>query len=324
MANWQGFTLTEKGLVLQAKINAGIATLKFTKLSIGSGSSGSNSLTDLVQREKDLTIASCIAEGDTVKLVSTITNTGVTKAFKERELGLFALDPDDGEIMFAYMVDADPDTMPAEGSTTVISKRMTLNITFSNTGNVTAVLDSKQLVTFKDLDNHNTDAGSHEEAFEAHNEDAEAHTGILQSVKTLGNDILKLLAQTTLITIITSLQTDSWFGQLLKMVLTASGVRCLAGQNGYLCLGSFFGGIIIQWVYSSPAKSGDTLVKVDWPISFPNNLTAISLTTHALNVGNVCWLQYDLKNIKSSFYIAFENPSPGNENSRVHCIGIGW
>lgn len=79
-----------------------------------------------------------------------------------------------------------------------------------------------------------------------------------------------------------------------------------------------------QWVYSSPAKSGDTLVKVDWPISFPNNLTAISLTTHALNVGNVCWLQYDLKNIKSSFYIAFENPSPGNENSRVHCIGIGW
>lgn len=31
MANWQGFTLTEKGLNLQAKINAGLATLNFTK-----------------------------------------------------------------------------------------------------------------------------------------------------------------------------------------------------------------------------------------------------------------------------------------------------
>ena len=156
MANWQGFTLTEKGLNLQAKINAGLATLNFTKISIGSGSNSSSSLTDLVKREKDLTIASCTVDGSIVKLVSTLTNTGITKPFKERELGLFATDPDDGEIMFAYMTDTDPDTMPAEGSTTVVSKRMTLNLTFSNTGNVSAVLDSGQLVTFADiLPNHN-------------------------------------------------------------------------------------------------------------------------------------------------------------------------
>lgn len=72
MANWQGFTLTEKGLNLQAKINAGLATLNFTKISIGSGSnSSSSSLTDLVKREKDLTIASCTVDGSIVKLVST-------------------------------------------------------------------------------------------------------------------------------------------------------------------------------------------------------------------------------------------------------------
>ena len=95
MANWQGFILTEKGLNLQAKINAGLATLNFTKISIGSGSSSSSSLTDLVKREKDLTIASCTVDGSTVKLVSTLTNTGITKPFKERELGLFATDPND-------------------------------------------------------------------------------------------------------------------------------------------------------------------------------------------------------------------------------------
>lgn len=89
MANWQGFTLTEKGLNLQAKINAGLATLNFTKISIGSGSS--SSLTDLAKREKDLTIASCTVDGSIVKLVSTLTNTGITKPFKERELDYLLL-----------------------------------------------------------------------------------------------------------------------------------------------------------------------------------------------------------------------------------------
>lgn len=254
MANWQGFTLTEKGLNLQAKINAGLATLNFTKISIGSGSNSSSSLTDLVKREKDLTIASCTVDGSIVKLVSTLTNTGITKPFKERELGLFATDPDDGEIMFAYMLDTDPDTMPAEGSTTVVSKRMTLNLTFSNTGNVSAVLDSGQLVTFADIKTATNDAEFND------NSDSKITStswvrGILNNWKSFkisqvsdfAEGIIQKLALTSTVTAINALQTNSWFGQLLKMVLTASGVRYNIAQNGYICLGSFFGGLIIQW-----------------------------------------------------------------------------
>lgn len=253
MANWQGFTLTEKGLNLQAKINAGLATLNFTKISIGSGSSNS-SLTDLVKREKDLTIASCTVDGSIVKLVSTLTNTGITKPFKERELGLFATDPDDGEIMFAYMTDTDPDTMPAEGSATVVSKRMTLNLTFSNTGNVSAVLDSGQLVTFADIKTATNDA-----EFDDNSDSKITSTswvrGILNNWKSFkisqvsdfAEGIIQKLALTSTVTAINALQTNSWFGQLLKMVLTTSGVKYNIAQNGYVCLGSFFGGLIIQW-----------------------------------------------------------------------------
>lgn len=237
MANWQGFTLTEKGLNLQAKINAGLATLNFTKISIGSGSS--SSLTDLAKREKDLTIASCTVDGSIVKLVSTLTNTGITKPFKERELGLFA---------------TDPDTMPAEGSATVVSKRMTLNLTFSNTGNVSAVLDSGQLVTFADIKTATNDAEFND------NSDSKITStswvrGILNhwksfkvsQVSDFAEGIIQKLALTSAITAISSLQTNSWFGQLLKMVLNASGVKCNIAQNGYVCLGSFFGGLIMQW-----------------------------------------------------------------------------
>ena len=238
MANWQGFTLTEKGLNLQAKINAGLATLNFTKISIGSGSSNS-SLTDLVKREKDLTIASCTVDGSIVKLVSTLTNTGITKPFKERELGLFA---------------TDPDTMPAEGSTTVVSKRMTLNLTFSNTGNVSAVLDSGQLVTFADIRTATNDAEFND------NSDSKITStswvrGILNNWKSFkisqvsdfAEGIIQKLALTSTVTAINALQTNSWFGQLLKMVLNASGVKYNIAQNGYVCLGSFFGGLIMQW-----------------------------------------------------------------------------
>lgn len=243
MANWQGFTLTEKGLQLQAKINAGLATLHFTKISIGSGSSSSSSsLTDLVKREKDLTIASCTVDGSIVKLVSTLTNTGITKPFKERELGLFATDLDDGEIMFAYMTDTDPDTMPAEGSATVVSKRMTLNLAFSNTGNVSAVLDSGQLVTFADIKTATNDLKLKD------NSDSKIAStswvrGLLNhwksfkvsQVSDFAEGIIQKLALTTTISTISALQTNSWFGQLLKMVLTASGVKYNIAQNGYVC-----------------------------------------------------------------------------------------
>lgn len=238
MANWQGFTLTEKGLNLQAKINAGLATLNFTKISIGSGSSNS-SLTDLVKREKDLTIASCTVDGSIVKLVSTLTNTGITKPFKERELGLFATDPDDGEIMFAYMMDTDPDTMPAEGSTTVVSKRMTLNLTFSNTGNVSAVLDSGQLVTFADIRTATNDAEFND------NSDSKITStswvrGILNNWKSFkisqvsdfAEGIIQKLALTSTVTAINALQTNSWFGQLLKWYSMRLGSNTILLKTG--------------------------------------------------------------------------------------------
>ena len=59
--------------------------------------------------------------------------------------------------------------------------------------------------------------------------------------------IVQKLALTSAMTAVTALQTDSWFGKLLKMALTASGVKYNIAQNGYVCFGSFFGGLIIQW-----------------------------------------------------------------------------
>ncbi len=283
MANWQGFSLTEKGFALQAKINAGKTTLKFTKISIGSGVAGNGVPSDLVQKEKDLTIGSITPEGQLVKIVTTLTNEGVQKAFKEREMGLYAQDPNEGKIMYAYMIDQDPDTLPAEGSTTVVSKRLTLALTFSNTGNVTAVLDSKQLLTFGDLE---TKADDETGASTADNK-AVTPAWVQNLLSTFTNfktsqitdftdGLIKKLALTTTIGAINALQTNSWFGQLLKMVLNASGVKYNIAQNGYMCLGDFFGGLIIQWGSNKLNLDGQTHTV---PFSIPISYAAAALCT---------------------------------------------
>ena len=95
---------------------------------------------------------------------------------------------------------------------------------------------------------------------------------LFEKISDFGNDIIKKLALTTAITAITALETGSWFGQLLKMVLTASGVKYNIAQNGYVCLGSFFGGLIIQWGKSLHGW-------VTFPVSYTSARTIV--TSHA-------------------------------------------
>lgn len=108
-------------------------------------------------------------------------------------------------------------------------------------------------------------------SLKAHDESADAHKSqfaLYQKVATLGEDIIKKLALTTTITAISSLQENSWFGQLLKMVLTASGVRYSLNANGYVNFGSFFGGVMVQW--GDGAVSGASTA-VTFPVSFAEN-----------------------------------------------------
>lgn len=66
--------------------------------------------------------------------------------------------------------------------------------------------------------------------------------------------VIGSLASKVLPTVVSELTTDSVMGKLMKMLLNASGVKYSIDTNGYVCLGSFFGGLIIQWgtsVYGS-------------------------------------------------------------------------
>ena len=90
--------------------------------------------------------------------------------------------------------------------------------------------------------------------------------------------IIGSLASKVLPTVVSELTTDSVMGKLMKMLLNASGVKYSIDTNGYVCLGSFFGGLIIQWG-TVQIKSGKGLVNL--PISA--NIFILVLQHHGLS-----------------------------------------
>ena len=60
--------------------------------------------------------------------------------------------------------------------------------------------------------------------------------------------IVNTLASTGLSSLVNVLSSDSLLALLIKKVFDAAGVKYSTGQNGYVCMGNFFGGVIIQWV----------------------------------------------------------------------------
>lgn len=150
MAN--GTVVTRKGLQLITKLVASETVLTFTRVAIGTGKVPGGydpgSMTGLNEYKMDGSIASHSASGDEASVVMQISSIGVETGFTITEAGLFATDPDEGEILYAYLdMSADPQYMyPANNA---ISKfiEMTLVVKIGEVQSVTAVINPGSLVT---------------------------------------------------------------------------------------------------------------------------------------------------------------------------------
>ena len=163
MSNWGKPVLTKKGLLLQAKVDAG-TEMSLTKCKLGSGELPSGQsledLTDLVTPVQTLGIASISYSEDdkACEITTTTDNSSLTAGYYLREFGVYAQDPDVGEILYAIVNDDTPDYIPASDTSAILSQELTIALSFSNASNVTAVVNTSAIATINYVNNTVTTA----------------------------------------------------------------------------------------------------------------------------------------------------------------------
>ena len=88
--------------------------------------------------------------------------------------------------------------------------------------------------------------------------------------------IVATLASTALGGLVNTLTSDSLLATMIQKVLTATGVKYNIAQNGYLCFGSLFGGLIIQWgIVIQPTTNKEVTRTITMPISASAIIVAV-------------------------------------------------
>ena len=323
MAEWSNATMTDVGADLQAKVNAGKTKLTFTKIKVGSGVNATNplALTDVISSKWETTNFVVKQEGKIVSVDTFITNNGIMEAFRMSEIGLFAQDPDKGEVLYAYLTDPEPDRMPAEGGSVVVSQELTIGMVFSNTGNVSLTVNMGALVTHEQLEQHNADANAHANRFNAiiqkvnnmitsvDNSDSLAKAPTLQLVKTL----LSSLNIKNATDVVNALESEK---------ATGLGIRYdFSNVNAwYICLGKLFGNLIIQGgkvniTVGRNIYNDDTV----YPIAF-NNPPSVNVINIADTLDQDGWVTSAIKSITN---LKFTYITAQNSVTGISWIAIG-
>ena len=145
MAAFPKMTLTNAGQALQTKVLAG-ATLTFTRIALGDGQLNGQPIAPLTA----LISQKATVEVDSVRVVNTTTaqaagffsNVDVSSGFWWRETGLFAQDPDAGEILYGYTNAGDAGDYIPTVEDTRIEKYIYCSIAVANADTVNITIPS--------------------------------------------------------------------------------------------------------------------------------------------------------------------------------------
>lgn len=147
---------TSKGSALQAKATAGTA-LVFTKIVMGSGYLNGQSqiaLTDVIEPKITLSISEIKRNGERAVIKANFSNESSAIGFYLREIGLYATDPDLGEILYCYgNAGTLAEYIPPESSQ-LIEKVISIVAVVGNATSVSAVIDSTAFATKADFETY--------------------------------------------------------------------------------------------------------------------------------------------------------------------------
>lgn len=312
MPNWANLMLTKKGKALQAKAVAG-ELLTITKMKLGSGTIpdgvSPEDLNDLIQPKQILGLTAIEAKGNLAKIQSVITNVDLSEGYYIRECGVFAQDPDEGEIMYAIMTDTSPDFLPPIGGSIVISEEFSINVVTENMANITAIIDHEGIVTVANA------RKIAEDKVVEHNEDTEAHPNDfnLKGI-TIGKDNVIANKKGDLLTLLAG-KGINLFSDIKNKIITIVGKsknawnpneKIIAGDIRYTEDGNG-----PSWVYLL-CKTAGTTGTIE-PI-----LKANAIVGQEINDGRVVWTVQNIRTTAldsypvGSIYMSVNSTSPAD------------
>lgn len=159
MALFERHSLTNAGRSLIAKAQAGRTTINFTKAVSGAGlweeAEDISAATQLKTPKQNFTFSEITippGNNSTVVLKVILSNVGLTELYYVTELGIYAEDPDDGEVLYAILTSSRRmEYLPAENGIGTSAITVRLNIEVFNAANVTVVM-AGALVSAEDFD----------------------------------------------------------------------------------------------------------------------------------------------------------------------------
>lgn len=156
MAEFSKLVITTKGQALLAKMIAGSGNIEFTKISASSTTYTDSQLEGLtsLSNVKQTSLISKVTRTNEVaiKVEAAFTNTELTAGYYMRALGLYAVDPDVGEILYAVARETSGNCyMPAYNGITVSGAYVQLVTTVGNAENVSLEVDQAAVATIGDV-----------------------------------------------------------------------------------------------------------------------------------------------------------------------------
>ena len=145
MAAFPSMILTNAGQALQAKVQAGTA-LTFTRIALGDGQLNGqpiSPLTALINQTASVTVDTVtVLNNTTAQAAGFFSNADISSGFWWRETGLFAQDPDNGEILYGYTNAGDAGDYIPPVQDTRIEKYIFCSIAVANAETVNITIPS--------------------------------------------------------------------------------------------------------------------------------------------------------------------------------------
>lgn len=158
MAEFNKLTITNKGQALMAKLIAGKTTVEFTKVSSSTNvytEAQILALTSLANIKQTVKISKITRTNNVaVQIEAAMENSNLTSGYNMNSIGLYAKDPDEGEILYAVASVTTTDKgayMPPFNGLSVSGAFLKLTTTVSNSNNVSLTVDQAATATVGDI-----------------------------------------------------------------------------------------------------------------------------------------------------------------------------